>query len=474
MRTRCLQQVMGGLTAAFVVLWASLAMAQTFNSGSTGALGAFAPVANTTVTLPPDGVLNYTTVTIPAGVTVTFAKNAANTPVTLLATGNVTIAGTISVNGANGASPSSSGPLVNPGAAGGPGGFAGGQSGARGGANNTPSAGLGAGGGGSPPSAASYGATGTFVSGLPLFGGSGGGGGAGTLSDSGGGGSGGGGAIVIASSTQIAVSGSITANGGANPSFTNSCSASSTIGGGGSGGAIRLVAPVITGPGTLQAKGGTLFFVPVGGPQPCTIGGDGRIRLEAFTFSFTGPSTPALTTGVPGPVTPASTPALTNLPTLTISAVGSIAPPATPGGSYAAADVSLPAGTTNPVPVTITATNTPVPTPFTIKVIPQFAAPTSVTANTSGTFGTSTATANVTLFTGQVSIIQAFGGFTLTAGLFPLIDGEEIDRVLLAAGYGEPSSFALVTKSGKEIPGSELSQEVQLKVALAFEAMRQP
>lgn len=74
-------------------------LAQTFNSGSTGALGAFAPASNTTVVLPPDGVLNYTTVTIPAGVTVTFQPNSANTPVTLLAQGDVSIAGTINLNG---------------------------------------------------------------------------------------------------------------------------------------------------------------------------------------------------------------------------------------------------------------------------------------------------------------------------------------------------------------------------------------
>src|SRR5436309_13979651 len=73
--------------------------AQTFSSGSTGADGAFAPTANTTLTLPPNGVFNFTTVNIPSGVTVTFVKNAANTPVTILASGTVTVAGTISVNG---------------------------------------------------------------------------------------------------------------------------------------------------------------------------------------------------------------------------------------------------------------------------------------------------------------------------------------------------------------------------------------
>ena len=75
----------GIVSIAALFGWATAVSAQTFSSGSNGTLGAFAPGANTTVTLPPDGVLNYTTVTIPAGVTVSFTPNAANTPVTMLA-----------------------------------------------------------------------------------------------------------------------------------------------------------------------------------------------------------------------------------------------------------------------------------------------------------------------------------------------------------------------------------------------------
>ena len=71
------------------------AVAQTFNSGSTGADGALNPTSNATIALLPSGVFNYTTVNIPTGVTVTFTKNVANTPVTILATGNVTIAGSV-------------------------------------------------------------------------------------------------------------------------------------------------------------------------------------------------------------------------------------------------------------------------------------------------------------------------------------------------------------------------------------------
>ena len=74
-------------------------LAAAFTSGSTGADGAFNPTVNVEVQLPASGIFNYTTVNIPAGVTVKFKKNAANTPVTILATGDVTIAGTIDVSG---------------------------------------------------------------------------------------------------------------------------------------------------------------------------------------------------------------------------------------------------------------------------------------------------------------------------------------------------------------------------------------
>lgn len=66
-----------------------------FNSGSTGADGAFTPTVNTELQLPESGVLNFTSVNIPTGVKVTFKRNTTNTPVVLLASGDVTIAGTL-------------------------------------------------------------------------------------------------------------------------------------------------------------------------------------------------------------------------------------------------------------------------------------------------------------------------------------------------------------------------------------------
>jgi len=480
LREHVMKRIGSGSTISLVSVlalfgWVTGVSAQTFNSGSNGSLGAFAPGANTTVALPPDGILNYTTMNIPAGVTVTFTPNAANTPVTILATGDVTIAGALRVDGVNGINANSSvgTPVLNPGGRGGPGGFSGGAGGTRGLANTLGSPGVGPGGG--PPATGSnggtYGAPSSMVSLIPLFGGSGGGGQNGDVTWAGGSGGGGGGAIVLASSTKITVSGAISANGGNSGNVAGFCGTYGAVGPG-SGGAIRMVAPEIVNTGTIQARPG--FDLQCGTTAPGgSAAGAGRIRLEAALFGTVAATDPvASLTSTLGPVTTASIPALMNLPTLAFTSIGGVAPPLAPAGSYTTADVTLPSTVTNPVSVILTATNTPAPTSYTVRMIPQFASPTSQTVMSSGAFSLSTATANVTFPNGRISGLQAYAGFTLTASLAPIIDGEPADQVLLAAGYGEPSTLTLLTKSGKEVPVSELSQADQLKVARAFEAMR--
>src|SRR5437870_11080266 len=79
-----------------------LAQLNTFSSGSTGVDGAFSPAASQTIQVPESGVFNFTTINIPAGVTITYTRNSKNTPVTILASGDITIAGTISVAGGGG------------------------------------------------------------------------------------------------------------------------------------------------------------------------------------------------------------------------------------------------------------------------------------------------------------------------------------------------------------------------------------
>ncbi len=246
--------------------------AQLFDFGSDGSFGPITVPDNTQVTLnlPPDGIFNATTITVGQGGGLHFNRNSLNTPVYLLATGNVLLRGGIEVNGAVG----TSNPPV--GGRGGPGGFDGGMPGFGAeppGAGHGPGAGLGqtatvqAG-------LAAYGPvnfadrpTNGHVYGspslIPMVGGSGGGGTLGQPGQPGTGGMGGGGAILIASNTRIDIPspGVVTANGGQNGCQTNE----------GSGGAIRLLAPVVAGNGLIQVGSGN-----------CNAGGFGRIRVDSI------------------------------------------------------------------------------------------------------------------------------------------------------------------------------------------------
>src|SRR5262249_3695116 len=120
---------LGAIGLAMTLAASVPASAQSFSSGSTGADGALnAAAGTTTLTVPPSGVFNFTTVNVPSGATVKFTRNATNTPVTMLATGNVTIAGIIDLSGTVGGAGRSGSVAVGPtGGAGGPGGFDGGS-----------------------------------------------------------------------------------------------------------------------------------------------------------------------------------------------------------------------------------------------------------------------------------------------------------------------------------------------------------
>lgn len=258
------------------MLLASSCFGQSFTSGSTGAYGPINITENTTLTTPEDGIFHATTINIDGNRTLTFTRNDHNTPIYLLATGDITINGDINVSGSNGTNLA--------GGLGGPGGFDGGSPGSVGtppGDGNGPGAGRG-GAGGWPSDAAAAGAA-TYSQNIdyistqegspygsplliPMMAGSGGGGTSGTP---GSGGGGGGGAIVIASTTQITLgtsSSDIFADGGYGSNNISS-------GNGGSGGAIRLVAPRIVASGArLYARGND-------------YGGDGRIRVDTLDRS---------------------------------------------------------------------------------------------------------------------------------------------------------------------------------------------
>ncbi len=248
------------------VAFCHAATAQNFTSGSDGSYGELNITVNTTLEVPTNGVFHCTTVNIGAGRTLTLRRNAGNTPAYILAMGDVTILGTISGNGDRGND-------VKGGEAG-PGGFDGGSPGST---AVPPGAGYGpgAGGGGERTTGAAGAGGGSYAtvasnSGndstnkgaiygnallIPMVGGSGGGG---TTGLPGVGGGGGGGAILVASTTRIHLDGRIQAEGGAN---------ASSVWNGGSGGAIRLVAPVVTGSGSILARG--------------SGAGAGRIRIDA-------------------------------------------------------------------------------------------------------------------------------------------------------------------------------------------------
>ena len=254
----------------------SLLQAQTvtFDSGSNGSLGDVVITNDTQIVLPADGILHYKSFTLLNDASLSFIKNAYNTPVYLLSQGDVVIEGRIYVLG--GDSAGDRGPGL-----GGPGGFdggrrgvgelppgdgqgpGGGKAGAHGGSNQPESAGSGSFltqlGNGSTNLGKIYGNAAL----IPIIGGSGGGGTPGF------GGGGGGGAILVASGTQIRI-------GVSGNHFIDATGGQWGTGGaynGGSGGAVKLVAPAVTGP----------MRIYVGNRN--STGGAGRIRIDAVNYS---------------------------------------------------------------------------------------------------------------------------------------------------------------------------------------------
>ncbi len=463
----------GLLSVGLLLLAPGIGAAQTFSSGSTGADGAFAPACTptpctVTVTLPPSGVFNFTTITIPAGVTVAFTRNAANMPVTMLATGDATLAGTIRLDGQPGQDAVAGIVSGLRAGRGGPGGFDGGEGG-KGLITTSGVPGLGPGGGragffqsfffGGPlvpggGSGASYADRYGSPALLPLLGGSGGAGGAGNAAfDTGGAGGGGGGAILIASSTRIVFTGRILAQGG---SGGNVGTLNVGAGGGGSGGGVRLVANTLEGSGGLitvaGGAGGTggPSFGTAGGP-----GGQGRIRLEAFDVRLAASFSATPSLAKPGSVF------LPNSPVLRIASVAGVSTPATPTGTFATPDVILPATTVNPVTVGITASRIPLGTVVRVTVASIVEPFQQVFTGTglSGTPENSTASASVTIFGNQPAVLSAEATFTLlaAAGWGPIYaEGEEVKWVRVAATYGGPSTVTYITASGREVPAEAL------------------
>ncbi len=294
-------------------------------------------------------VFKYSGVVVQGGSTVTFKNHSGRAPVVWLVSGDVTINGTVSLDG-QGYLPAPW--LAEPG----PGGFRGGS------ANYAPgaadAAGFGPGGGAIRVSdyaslffgaGGSYGSVGSYgppaygnPSLIPLIGGSGGGGRYAYVTSrydltgrNGKSGGAGGGAMLIATAGNLSIAGMIHADGG-NGMNSESPDANQfpwSFAGGGGGG-IRLVAASLTGNGVVRALGGN------GG----TPGGLGRIRVERVANTNTlqitpDPSVVTLSNG--------ATPQIwlpVNGPMVRVVSVGGINAPADPLAEFGAvgADVTLP------------------------------------------------------------------------------------------------------------------------------------
>jgi hypothetical protein len=400
------------------LLFAGAAAAQTpFTSGSTGADGALNYTTPGTVLFDPanlglnpagDNVFQFTTINIGPNVTLKLTSNLMRgKPVVFLATGNVTIAGQINLDGATAPTLSSFGAdwitqrvPSQPG----PGGFPGGV-GARPGSSASP----GLGPGGAPVQtntscnvggAAASGTAGTGIPApttygntqlVPLIGGSGGGGGCVAPSiiaadAAGGTGGAGGGAIRIVSTTSIAVTGSITALGGGGGGGRSG----GTTGGGGSGGAVNLIAPTISGNGVVNVSGGG-------------NGGYGFILLNTAANNFTGSLSSGLVTKtvlLAPPLPTAST-----VPTITVTSVNGVSVAQPAQGAFLTPDVTINAASA--VTINISAVAVPVGTVVQLNIVSELGADQNVSCTPlAGTLASSTATCSAS-FPTSVSRILA-------------------------------------------------------------------
>jgi hypothetical protein len=391
---------------------------QTFDSGSSGADGAFDLTGTPTGTIidfnpkslrvnknpsgpfiDPEGdnVFHFTTITIPSGVTVKMSAKWTNGAVYWLASGAVNVLGTVELNGENGHELTQTTATRKPSVPG-PGGFPGGL----GGNNHSQSRGRAQPGAGPNAGAA---AADACVNGcywglgaaqgrtnflVPLVGGSGGGGGNRESFDVwGSGGGAGGGALLIASSTLVNVNSGaqILANGGNGGPGNGGC-CRSNHGGAGAGGSVRIVAPVIQGSGTILVAGGTRL-------NCCTDssgGAAGRIRLEAFQHAWTFNLVHPYTTGSPlssfAPTTPP--------PFIQVTGIAGQAVRADPTGAFDTADVTV--NSDDPVELTIQARYVPVGTVPKVTLFSLEGNDQQLDASPlAGTLEQSTSTATVTL-----------------------------------------------------------------------------
>jgi hypothetical protein len=257
----------------------------------------------------------------------------------------------------------------------------------------------------------------------------------------GGGGGGGGGGLLLAATNKIAIGpyGSIFAYGGQGATTSNGCG----YGGGGAGGNIRVVAQQIEGNGGINVTGG----VRGDGTQPAS---GGYVRFEAGSNTYSG-----LITGAVGGsfVSFPTAPIPLNQPQLHIVSIDGNSAPAAPSGSLSNPDITFANAVNAPVTLTVNANNVPLGTMVNIRVVPAVGEPTTATsAQLAGTFGASSATAQVTLPPGA-GLISATATFNLgAAGQGALngvrFDGELAQRMEVVTQPDGTSKTFVIARSG--------------------------
>ena len=103
--------------------------------------------------------------------------------------------------------------------------------------------------------------------------------------------------------------------------------------------------------------------------------------------------------------------------------------------------------------ITLSASNIPLGTTVTVTAKPLDGSATSTPL--AGTLAASMATASLTIPTNQPSVISASATFTLAGvpGAEPLFaQGEQVERVQVAAVLGGPPTITCITRSGREVP----------------------
>lgn len=413
---------------------AGLANSDGYTVGANISASGVLTINNTVLTLPPNGIICVKSVSCQTtSRSLTFAKNANNTAVTLLVEDDFTLQSNgcgIDVSGSNASNTAAVG-ADRLGGLGGPGGSDGGSCdftdaldrragegiGPGGGkASNT----VAGGGGASPVTGGGVGFSGGAVGGgaYAVFtdtithGGSGGG--CGTQGSTGYGGGGGGGMILVAAGGTINISGSsayVRARGGA----TN------VAGGGGGGGVIRLVADVIQGSGLLQVEGSSAATNCGTSSIRGGCGGAGLIKLEgAASGTILTKATPltALKIGTPQPLVLSEL----TVPTLEVTSIDSTyagAPNTQSPGPLLTTEhvhrspsvfIEAPNAPEQTITVTLESTNVPATATVRVRMNALGTASAVVAASTSGTgSGTLTWTAALTVPGGmELATVEAW------------------------------------------------------------------